>query len=113
MLAGRQRDFSARRESFDRSPSSCCRRRLDAPTQNTNGEDRKMRTLALTTTLCLTVAAGFPAMAAGKYPPIAEYMMAKDAEMALAQTAAPAAITEHATVKVLTASGYAPAREGD
>jgi hypothetical protein len=73
-----------------------------------------MRTLALTTTLCLTVAAGLPAMAAGgKYPPIADYMMPKDAEIALAQTAAPAAITGHATVKVLTASGYAAAREGD
>jgi hypothetical protein len=73
-----------------------------------------MRTLALATTFCLTAAAAFPAMAApGKYPPIADYMMPKDAEIALARSAAPAGISEHATVKVLTASGYEPAREGD
>ena len=73
-----------------------------------------MRTLTLTTTLWLTVAAGLPALAAaGQYPPIADYMMPKDAEIALAQSAAPASISEHATLKLLTASGYETVREGN
>jgi hypothetical protein len=48
-----------------------------------------------------------------KYPPLAEYMMPRDAEMALARSAAPAKISERATIKVLTTSGYRVAREGD
>ncbi|MGH9882848.1 MAG: hypothetical protein ACRD6N_15530, partial [Pyrinomonadaceae bacterium] len=48
-----------------------------------------------------------------KYPPLSEYMMPKDAEMALARSAAPANISDRATIKVLTASGYQVAREGD
>ena len=47
------------------------------------------------------------------YPPLAQYMMPRDAEMALARSAAPAAISDRATVKILTKSGYAVAREGD
>src|SRR5262249_39301571 len=74
---------------------------------------QRMRSPALTTVLWLTAAAALPAAAAGKYPPLTDYMMAKDAEVALAQTAAPASITAHASVKVLTASGYETARAGD
>jgi hypothetical protein len=48
-----------------------------------------------------------------KYPPISEYMMARDAEIALARSAAPASISDHATIKILTKSGYEVAREGD
>ena len=48
-----------------------------------------------------------------KYPPLGEYMMAKDAEIALARSAAPASISSRATIKVLTASGYQVAHEGD
>ena len=40
-----------------------------------------------------------------KYPPLSEYMMARDAEIALAKSAAPDNISGHATIKVLTASG--------
>jgi hypothetical protein len=39
--------------------------------------------------------------------------MSRDAEIALARTAAPAHISGRATIKVLTKSGYAVAREGD
>jgi hypothetical protein len=53
------------------------------------------------------------AHAQGKYPPIAEYLMPRDAEIALARSAAPAAIADRATVKVLTAAGYEVASEGD
>ena len=54
-----------------------------------------------------------PAAAQGKYPPIAEYLMPRDAEVALARSAAPSAVSDRATVKVLTASGYEVARNGD
>jgi hypothetical protein len=48
-----------------------------------------------------------------QYPPLSEYMMVRDAEMALARSAAPARISDRATIKVLTTSGYQMAREGD
>jgi len=48
-----------------------------------------------------------------KYPPLSVYMMPRDAEMALARSAAPANISDRATIKVLTTSGYQLAREGD
>ena len=48
-----------------------------------------------------------------KYPPLSEYMMTPEAEVALARSAAPEAITGHATVKILTPSGYEVATEGD
>ncbi len=48
-----------------------------------------------------------------KYPPLGEYLMPPEAEMALARSAAPANISDRATIKVLTASGYQVAREGD
>jgi hypothetical protein len=47
------------------------------------------------------------------YPALSEYMMPRDAEMALARSAAPAAISDRATIRVLTASGYQVARDGD
>lgn len=48
-----------------------------------------------------------------KYPPLSEYLMPRDAEIALARSAAPANITGRATIKVLTTSGYQVASEGD
>jgi hypothetical protein len=47
------------------------------------------------------------------YPPLSQYLMARDAEIALARSAAPAGISDRATVKILTKSGYEVAREGD
>jgi hypothetical protein len=47
-----------------------------------------------------------------KYPPLTEYMMPRDAEIALARSAAPASISDRATIKVLTTSGYQVARAG-
>jgi hypothetical protein len=49
----------------------------------------------------------------GKYPPLADYLMPRDAEVALARSAAPANIASRATIKVLTKSGYVVDREGD
>ena len=48
-----------------------------------------------------------------KYPPLTEYLMAREAEVALARSAAPAPISDKATIKVLTNSGYEIARQGD
>jgi len=48
-----------------------------------------------------------------KYPPLSEYMMARDAEIALAKSAAPQAISDRATIRVFTTSGYQTAHEGD
>ena len=48
-----------------------------------------------------------------KYPPLSEYMMTPEAEVALARSAAPENISGHATVKILTPSGYKVATPGD
>ena len=48
-----------------------------------------------------------------KYAPFSEYMMTPEAELALARSAAPASVSTHATVKVLTAAGYNVAAQGD
>lgn len=48
-----------------------------------------------------------------KYPPLSEYMMTPEAEVALARSAAPENVSAHATVKILTASGYKVAAQGD
>jgi hypothetical protein len=47
------------------------------------------------------------------YPPLSQYLMPRDAEIALARSAAPAGVSDRATIKVLTKSGYAVVREGD
>src|SRR5262249_13325723 len=47
------------------------------------------------------------------YPPIDQYLIPRDSEFALARSAAPASVSEHATVKVLTRSGYQVAHQGD
>jgi hypothetical protein len=48
-----------------------------------------------------------------KHPPLSAFMMARDAEVALARSAAPAGISDRATIKVLTTSGFEVARQGD
>src|SRR5882762_3638521 len=48
-----------------------------------------------------------------KYPPLSEYMMERDAEIALAKSAAPDYVSDHATIKVFTASGFQTVHEGD
>jgi hypothetical protein len=47
------------------------------------------------------------------YPPLNAYMLPRDAEIALARSAAPADISGRATIKVLASSGYEVVREGD
>ena len=48
-----------------------------------------------------------------QYPPLSEYMMPQDAEIALARSAAPANVSDRATIKVLNESGFEVAIEGD
>jgi len=48
-----------------------------------------------------------------KYPPLSAYMMGHDAEISLAKSAAPSSISDHATIKVLTNSGFETAHDGD
>ncbi len=50
---------------------------------------------------------------ASKYPPIEQYLMSQGDEIALAKSAAPANISDRATIKVLTKSGYEVAQPGD
>jgi hypothetical protein len=53
------------------------------------------------------------APAGSKYAALREYMMPREAEMALARSAAPPNISNRATIKVLTTSGFQVVREGD
>ena len=50
---------------------------------------------------------------APKYPPIEQYLMHQEDEIALAKTAGPTNISDRATIKVLTKSGYEVAQQGD
>src|SRR5215475_10619181 len=68
------------------------------------------RSWAMGTILTMAVLAG---PVAAQHPPLSEYLMPRDAEIALAKSAAPANISNRATIKVLTPSGYHVTREGD
>jgi hypothetical protein len=48
-----------------------------------------------------------------QYPPLSEYMMTPETEIALARSAAPENVSAHATVKILTPSGFKVATQGD
>jgi hypothetical protein len=48
-----------------------------------------------------------------KYPPLSSYLMAQEAEIALAKSAAPPSISGRATIKVLTKAGFEVASSGD
>lgn len=48
-----------------------------------------------------------------EYPPTERYLMPRDAEIALARTAAPASIADRATIKVLGPTGFVVAQPGD
>jgi hypothetical protein len=47
------------------------------------------------------------------YPPLSQYLMTPEAETALARSAAPEGVSVHASIKILTASGYKIAAQGD
>ncbi|HXE30510.1 MAG TPA: hypothetical protein VN515_01785 [Terriglobales bacterium] len=66
--------------------------------------------------VCVAAGLGLQAQGVpGKYPqpePLAQYRMARDAEIALARSGAPASITRQATILVLGKSGYEVAVQG-
>src|SRR5215813_1425394 len=64
---------------------------------------------ALFVVVCATVAHG----QAPTYPPVDHYLMPQAEEIALAKTAAPANISDRATIKVLMRSGFEVAQQGD
>ena len=90
----------------------------------TNGTWQRERIVGLATVLALAACAHqeLPAatsapepLKAEAYPkmaPLEEYLMDRDAEIALAKSAAPAPISKDATVLVLTKKGYETAIEG-
>ena len=59
--------------------------------------------------LALSIAAGSEQM----YAPFSEYQMSRQAEIALARSAAPGTVSQHATIEVLTPKGYEIAVKGD
>ena len=68
------------------------------------------------TLVLLSAATGFVAPAwpdSAKYPPLDEYMMTSEAEIALAKSAAPPTVSDRATIKVLTKAGYKTVKTGD
>src|SRR5258707_6266107 len=79
--------------------------------------DRRWMRMTRNMIALLATLATLPTMTASaqgsKYPPISEYMMDVDAEIALARSAAPASISDRATIKVLKKSGYEVAQQGD
>ena len=50
---------------------------------------------------------------APKYPPIEEYLMPQPAEIALAKSAGPSNVSDRATIKVFTTSGFSVVYQGD
>lgn len=61
----------------------------------------------LAAAIALTGAVGNDTM-----PPLSQYLMSPKAEIALARSAAPASISNHATIMILTAHGYTVAAKG-
>ena len=71
-----------------------------------------VRPLALLGAL-LTLSATSLRAQPSRYPPIDRYLMPRAAEIALARTAAPPSISDHATIKVLTRSGFKVVQQGE
>jgi hypothetical protein len=65
--------------------------------------------------LLVALTAGISAAAAQsrEYPPLGEYLMDPDAEIALARSAAPENVSGHATIEILNAAGYEVVAQGD
>jgi hypothetical protein len=76
-----------------------------------DGKDREMKKLAFVlVSLLASVAAGAQTP---KYPPLSEFMMPQEAEIALARSAAPDNVSSRASIKIFTTSGFKVAVEGD
>lgn len=69
----------------------------------------RLITLAAVLLACMPIVAKANAPS---YPPLQAYMMDRGTEIALARSAAPDNVSQNATIKVLTASGYVTAVSG-
>jgi hypothetical protein len=93
------------------TPDTNQRRQHQGPTRDVARWTRHIMTsLAV---LAMMAVAGSAAAQKHEYPPQSAYLMARDAEVSLARSAAPAHISGRATVKVLTPNGYEVAETGD
>src|SRR5260370_5970865 len=72
-----------------------------------------MRRTLVALVLFVTMQVGFAQGQNPQHPPLSEYLMTPESEVALARSAAPENVSAHATVKILTASGYKIAAGGD
>jgi hypothetical protein len=72
----------------------------------------KIKTFVLIS-LIMSLSLTFAWPQSSKYPALSEYFMPQDSEIALAKSAAPSSVSDHATIKVLTTSGYQNVHEGD
>jgi hypothetical protein len=84
-------------------------------TLSTDSKPWKLVAYAAAAILISTSAAAIPSFAQGQtqYLPLSQYLMPQEAEIALARSAAPANVSDHATIKVFTESGFEVAIEGD
>jgi hypothetical protein len=73
----------------------------------------KLQRLPLLSAWVVLIMAIFDVSVAAQYPALTEYLLPRDSEIALAKSAAPANISDRATIKVLTKSGYEVAYKGD
>lgn len=63
--------------------------------------------------MLLTATMSVSAQTEARYPPLSAYLMPQEEEITLAKSAAPANISDHATVEVLTESGFQVVSEGE
>lgn len=71
-----------------------------------------MKSLTPRSFALIALLAGSSSAQTTTYPPLASYLMPREAEVALVESAAPASITQHATIKVLASSGFEIVRQG-
>ena len=69
--------------------------------------------IALLAVFAALTASNSTAQSSRQYPPVSAYFMDRSAEVALARSAAPANISDRATIKVLTPLGFEIAQPGD
>jgi hypothetical protein len=72
-----------------------------------------MRRATCTLTILIAALASQAGRAERKYPALEAYLMPRDAEIHMARSAAPPRLSDRATVKVLTRTGYEVAARGD
>ncbi len=72
----------------------------------------RLHSIAVAAVMVLAAVVSVSAQTGARYPPLSEYLMPEADEIALARSAAPANISDHATIKVLTESGFDVVSEG-